>query len=556
MQNRIDNFKTHIYKLKNLLFISAAILVITLLFINQPFHTDDPLFIYSARSINNNIFLPYNFSFPAEDRIRFGFEGFTNPPLNSYFIALISRFFGEEPIVLHSFFIIFALFAAFSLYTLSRFFIKNTLLATCMAIATPVFMVQSHSLMPDVTVLGFWCLSVYFYIKGLDKKNRKSLLLSSLFISLALLTRYNGLLLILLLFIYSLLNRKRFNSYIGYLFIPLFVFALWCLHNWFFYGRIHILSPIAISKEFYLHSCMVIPRIILHFVYIGSTMVFPVFFALLFFWKEGSNRRKNLFITIILFVSSSWYFWRISHRTFDILFYGLITSLCLFFFIWIIKNLRGLKDNNGGFYKSSDDLFFLIWIYVIILFQSSAYFIAPKFTLLLIPPILFLLFRLLERKYIGLIAYSKIIILAIFILGLLICQGDYFQANFDSKEIPRVLNDYSKKTGKPVWFVDCDRNWGYYVPKTFSAIYGRHIFKEGDLVLGTPYFVGLLNRKLFWKPLYVLFYRTPLIKVLDEINKIFFHFDGFGSYLPYTLAFRKSPLIVIWELIPEKQSHR
>ncbi len=533
--------------LKNLLLIFFAALVITLPFIDQPYHLDDHLFILMARSISKNILLPYNFYFPAEDRIRSGFEGFTNPPLNSYFIYLISRFFGEKTVILHSFFIVFAVFTAFSLYFLSRLFVKNAFLVTCLAITTPVFMLQSHSLMPDIALLGFCCIAVYFYIRGLDENKKMFLFIFSLFASLALLTRYNGLLLIPLLFIYALLKRKKFSAYFLYLLIPLLVLLLWCLHNILTYGKIHILSPIIISKSFYMSFTGILPRVILHFIYIGSLMIFPVCFAWLFLLKERREAKKYRIIAFILFLFNCGYFLTFGHTIADIIFYSYTTSFCFLFFVWIIKNLHELKADSASQDGFTDDLFLLIWISLLIIFQSSVYFISPKFILLLIPPVLFVLFRLLERKYINFIAYSKKIILAGFILGFLICESDYLQAVFDKKQFSQILNEYFEKMGKTVWFINDDRNWGQSIPYKFNAVYNKHNFKKGDLILGTPFFYTetITKNKQYAGILKTIYYKAPLFNVCDAKNNIYLYYDNFGRNLPYSVSFKKADMFTI-----------
>ncbi len=539
--------------LRNLLLIFFLVLVITLPFIGQQIHIDDHLFLYSANSINKNILLPYHFYFlTVEESIKGGFEGFTNPPLNSYFIAAITRFFGEKPIVLHSFFIVFAAFGAFSLYLLCKLFVKNTFLATCTAITTPVFMLQSHSLMPDIMLLGLWCQAVYCYIKGLNENNKKLLLLSSIFTSLALLTRYNGLLLIPLLFIYALLKKHNFSTFRVYLLIPLCIFILWCLHNVFFYGRIHILTPIIVSQSFFMKLSSILPRVILYFIYIGSLMLFPVCFMILFLLKENYCKKKYSCAILILFLLSACYLFFCGDLIIDIIFYSFTTSFCILFFIWLVKGLQASKNNGDEFYKYTDDLFLLIWIIILIIFHSSAYFISPKFLVLIIPAVIFLLFRMLERKYINLIPYSKNIILICFTLGFLICESDYSQSVFDSKEFSRIIKYYSRQFKKTVWFTTDDRNWGNSIPYEFNAVYNKHDFKEGDLILGTPSFYkkNLTKKNLGAVQKTFLYYKPPLFKVLDTENNIYLYYDGYGKNLPYSVNSNKFTAAIIWEIVP------
>lgn len=542
------------FKLNNplgLLLIFVIVLAITLPFIDQPIHIDDHLFLNSAISINKNFFLPYNFNFlTVEESIKGGFEGFTNPPLNSHFIAIIIRFFGTSPIVLHSFFILSAAFAAFSLYLLSKLFVKNTLLATFTAITTPVFMLQSHSLMPDIMLLGLWCQAIYFYIKGLDKNNKNLLYLSSIFTGLSLLTRYNSFMLIPLLFIYTLLKKDKLSVFRSYLLIPLLIFIFWCVHNIFFYGRAHILTPVIISQAFYMKFTAILPRVILHFIYIGSLLIYPVCFVFLFLFKNYRCVKKYFISLIILIILSAIYLFFFKDLIIDIAFYSFTTSLCVLFFIWLITNLQELKNNTDYFYKHNDDLFLLCWITLLIIFHSCVYFISPKFLVLLIPPVTFLLFRLLERKYINLIPYSKNIILICFTFGFLICESDYLQSVFDSKEFCRIIKYYSQQFKKTVWFTTDDRNWGSAIPYEFNAVYNKHDFKEGDLILGTPYFykANFDRKELAGVEKDFIYYKSPLFNVVDSVHNIYLYYDGFGKNLPYSISSIKFTAAIIWEI--------
>jgi 4-amino-4-deoxy-L-arabinose transferase-like glycosyltransferase len=533
-----------------LVLIFIIILALTLPFINRPLHLDDVLFIYSASSLNKNIFLPYNFFFPAESRLRFGFAGFTNPPLNSYIILLISKFFGSEPIILHLFFSLFAVFAAFSIFFLSSLFVRNKFLATLMSITTPVFILQSHTLMPDMLFVGFWSLSVYFYIKGQEKQSGYLMFSGALFISLAILTRYSGFLLIPLLFFYSFLKRKKTKGYMLFLLLPIFMFILWCLHNMYFYGRPHILSPILISREFYVKYSSILPRLILNLIYIGSLIIYPVFFTTLFLLKERYHKKRYFCIAICLYLHGLFYVSFLTKITFNRLFYAFVVSFSFLFLVWVFRYLNEFKNTNREFYKFEDDLFLISWAIIIIMFHSFAYFSAPKFSLLIVPAIIFLLFRLLERKYNDYIRYSKFLIFISVSLGLAISMADYNQVIFDRREISRVLHKYSEKYKTTIWLIDQDRGWGYYVPESFSAIYAKHNFKEDDLILGMPFFSKdiIQEKKLEAKELETIWYKMPIIRVCDLKNNIYLYFDGYGKYLPYSLSFKKVPMFVIFQV--------
>ena len=152
---------------KNLLLIAAIVLALNLPFIAKPMHLDDPLWIYTARWILKDPAHPYSYNreWPSQKGIATSLE---DPPLISYYIALVITLFGEREAALHISFMIFPLIAAISMYYLGKKFTRNPLNpALCLATSV-VFVVMSNHIMQDIPVLSFIILSLALFIYGVD----------------------------------------------------------------------------------------------------------------------------------------------------------------------------------------------------------------------------------------------------------------------------------------------------------------------------------------------------------------------------------------------------
>ena len=143
-----------------------------------------------------------------------------NPPLDSYYIALIGRCFGWSERALHLGFILVAIAMVCGTYGLARKFTRSPLLAALCTLLTPGILVSASSVMCDTMMLALWIWAAYFWIEGLEPRNGWFLFLSALLIAASALTKYFGASLVLLLLVYSIVRLRRVGSYLFYLLIP------------------------------------------------------------------------------------------------------------------------------------------------------------------------------------------------------------------------------------------------------------------------------------------------------------------------------------------------
>lgn len=217
-------------KLHSYLLLSAATLLCFLPFSGRAYHVDDALFVWAAQHIAQHPFDPYGFPViwdQAEARMS---DVTQNPPLASYYAAMIGRTMGWSERALHLGFLLATLALVLGTYRLAQKFTRSPLLAAFATLLTPGVLVSASSVMCDTLMLAIWVWAAIFWIEGLEPQKPLLLVLSSLLIGAAGLTKYFGVSLIFLLLAYSAVRMRRVGTYALYFLIPvaiLFAYELW-----------------------------------------------------------------------------------------------------------------------------------------------------------------------------------------------------------------------------------------------------------------------------------------------------------------------------------------
>jgi len=231
-------------------FLLAGLALLCLLpFCGKPFHVDDILFVSAAKQIVQHPLDPYGFTIVW---YRFAMpmaEVTKNPPLASYYGALVGVVAGWSERVWHLGFLLPALALILGTYRLAGHFTQQPLTATASALLTPVFMVSATGVMCDVMMLALWVWATIFWIEGFDPLKPAYLVTSALLITAAALTKYFGASLILLLLFYSLMRQRRLGSWTWYLLLPVAALAGYQFWTHALYGR-GLLSDAAMYAHF------------------------------------------------------------------------------------------------------------------------------------------------------------------------------------------------------------------------------------------------------------------------------------------------------------------
>ena len=209
-------------------------------FVNKAIHVDDALFVWAGEWIQHH---PADF-FGSEvnicDTAIPMWKANCNPPLMSCFLAGVASLFGWNEIVLHLACLAVAFTAAMGIYALARKWCGRPLMATMIAIITPVFLVSSTTLMCDVLMLAFWIWSLVVWERALGKERSGwRILLAGVLAGLAVLTKYSAATTLLpVLALLSLLRTRKIEAWwlLG-LAVPLMMVAIYEWMTARMYGR-------------------------------------------------------------------------------------------------------------------------------------------------------------------------------------------------------------------------------------------------------------------------------------------------------------------------------
>ena len=142
-------------------------------FLGQPFHIDDNFYMDMARNALVNPWHPNDTPYVFEGRLLQDMGSHSHPPLQTYFLAILQKCFGEGPgkeRVYHSFALIYPILAVISFYFLAARFFARPLWPALALACSPLFLIMQHNLMADVPTLALWLAAVSTFVYATDSR--------------------------------------------------------------------------------------------------------------------------------------------------------------------------------------------------------------------------------------------------------------------------------------------------------------------------------------------------------------------------------------------------
>jgi 4-amino-4-deoxy-L-arabinose transferase-like glycosyltransferase len=431
-------------------------------FVNKAFHIDDPLFLWTARQIHIHPVDFYGFSINW-----YGWEApisiiAKNPPLVSYYIAFVSYLFGSNEIILHLAFIIPAIGAILGTYYLAKEFCRQPLVATLIGIFTPTFLLSSTNVMCDVMMLSFWVWAIFFWIRGIRKNKRTDMLISSVFICFCALTKYFGISLIPLLFIYSLNKREKAGRLILFFLIPLSVLVLYEYVTGRFYGQGLLSDAVAYSDH--VRSIIgqkIFYQLLLSLSFVGGCLLTALFYTTQL-WSRKAILIGSLLFIIIGIVSIN--IFEIEDINMEDAF-GLKWSLILQFSLFIVTGTGIIVLAVLDFIHHRDEVSILLFLWITGTFIFSCFInwaVTGRSILPITPALGILLVRRMEYRQIHSSSRQMSFrylfpVIPGAIIALSIVWADYTLANTARSAAVEIAGKYKKQTHN-LWF---QGHWGF-----------------------------------------------------------------------------------------------
>ena len=128
-----------------------------------------------AQQISTHPADPYAFAVNWYTTTEPMFSIMQNPPLSSYYMALMASLFGWSEPAMHGAFVVPAVAAVLGTFFLARRLSGSPLLAAVLLLFTPVFLVSATGVMCDVWLLAFWVWSIECWMRALERNSGRLL---------------------------------------------------------------------------------------------------------------------------------------------------------------------------------------------------------------------------------------------------------------------------------------------------------------------------------------------------------------------------------------------
>jgi len=216
----------------------AALTVVALApFLGKAFHIDDPLYLWTAKHILHAPLDFYGFNlnwYGTEEPMS---RVMKNPPLLSYYLALVGLLFGWGEVAIHTAMLLPALAAMLGIFFLARQLCPRPFEASLICLFTPVFLVSATTVMCDVLMLSCWVWAVFFWIRGIASARPGYLALGALLMAMAALSKYYGMAVVPLLFVFSLIKKRELGWWALFFLVPLLTLAGYQWSTQSLYGK-------------------------------------------------------------------------------------------------------------------------------------------------------------------------------------------------------------------------------------------------------------------------------------------------------------------------------
>ncbi len=527
-------------------------------FLGQPFHMDDNFYMDMARNARVKPLYPNDTPYVFEGRLLPDMGSHSHPPLQTYFLALVQKCFGEGPgkeWIYHSCALIYPILAVISFYFLSARFVSRPFWPALALACSPLFLVMQHSLMTDVPTLAFWLAAITCYIYASDSRRTSLYAASAVFQFAAMFTSYQAAALLPLLGYYQLRRRGGWRGWLA-LAAPVCALGTWFAMNTLHYHRLILGDTFGYMQSRHGAALEALGRklaVVLE--YQGWLIVFPFFFLYVF----ARGLRGRLFGLALLLAVSAGQIFVPRYRFVDkgIFVIGLVTGAFV-----ILRMVNYLFEAFGSYEpnedpESIDRQFLSLWYFgivfycLVILTEGSARYLLP-----LMPPLFIVFFQTLETLEIAeyrarshpflssaMVASGTIVVSLAW--GLLLSHSDLEFARI----YPRAAQEISRIVGGMESYYAGEWGFRYYfrqagfkqLPSDESQVRGGSWLVRPKLAL--PYEVprSLDSMTMPAQQTFSYELRTPL-RLLDHWTPSGFYSTGLYSagygLVPFSISYR------------------
>ncbi len=521
-------------------------------FIDKPFHMDDPMFLWTAQQIHKQPLNFYGFDVNWQNYATPMHVEMKNPPLDAYYIALVTTLFGWSERTLHLAFLLISTATTLGTFFLARRFTSNAFVAAVLALISPVFLVTATSVMSDMPAQMLWVWSIVVWLYAIDRDKPWLLPIAGLLVAAGAMTKYPNMNVIPLLAAFVVMHRKHLAWQIGSLLIPVMVLAAYQFYTKHLYGHGLLTDAAGFAQQHWIGSPKeFLARLMICLAFVGGCVLSCAIFLPLILSRRSLIIGAVLAIVIALTAIGCIDHRRIYDEDDGHMRVGYLIQLALMAVGGI--GLLGLVVRNLRQSFDRDTIFLALWAggtFFFTLFVNWA--INGRTILPIVPALAIFVARALQqnssRPNQRLLTAIPLVIGAA--IGVAVTNADYTQALAVKSGVDQIAATVPVGQGKLLFM----GHWGYqwYMEKIGATVFDGHrtAVKAGDWIV-----MSLNNYGLFAMPRGKVetfddfaIATDPWISTSNGVAGSGFYFAG-NTLLPFIVSPAPPETFVIYHVI-------
>jgi len=439
----------------------AVLIVLTLIliapFANKAVHIDDMVFIACAEQIERDPLHPFDFELDTDGRLESVWRH-RDPPLIPYYLAGLRALGVRSETGWHVGFLVFPAICVAAAWYLAGRFGMNPFIATWLLVATPAFLVNATTLMLDVPLLAFYLCALAAFVRGHANGRVGLIVAAGVSAGMASLTKYAGLSVLPLFAAYELLNSRSLRKTCLAASVACLLFGVWCVHNLLTHGELHLLRTSARTGADLTRFgwALLGDTLIGNLTQLTAATLLPI---VLLCGMRGPRDGMLLCVALLgIVVAVRPRLVEMQYAVGQQVAVIVLAALGGFALLRVLWEFGRRATGRPG----CDVIFLALWIMGILVSNVMFQYAAAKYTLMLVPPMIFMLPHLMPRA-----ARRPVLMLPLSCvtaaLALFVTNGDYTYAAAYRDAVP-LIDEIRDQTEGRVWFRG---HWGfqYYMQK-------------------------------------------------------------------------------------------
>lgn len=516
-------------------------------FLGKAYHIDDTLFLKVAEHLQQSPFDFYGFSVNWYGYVQPMSEITKNPPLASYYLALVAALFGWQEWVLHLAFILPAIGVTLGTYRLAQGLrVTNPQHAALFALCTPVFLVSATNVMSDIMMLAFYVWAIVCWVRGIDRREFRYLFVAGLCGAVAILCKYFAISLIPLLLIYTIFGKvpSKFKlKALAILSLPVLIMFGYEIMTKNMYGSGLIASGLTYSiKGASGEWGRLLNQAQVGLAFAGGGLA-PIGFLAPFLWPRrawviGGLVLAGIFGVLVL---------NGSFADLDLVDGGRVRWLPVVqVTLFVFAGLHLLTIAVVEFFQERDSTSVLLVCWILGTFVFAAFLnwtINGRVLLPIVPAMAILAARRLGRRSASKRPVLSFVVIPSLVLCLVVAWGDYRLANAQRDAVTMIEGDL-QGTGEDVWF---QGHWGfqYYMEQAGARPFD---VRDPQVRLGDFLVVPTNNTNFFAVDPSYVYLKSYLVPACRWVSTMSLNPVGAGFY-----ASESAPLPYVFGQIPQEE---